>query len=108
MVIVWPATETELMPAPAIVIAPFKLLTEVTELPLVRQVGQVRSPDVALRTNGLEAETATVPDAFGIVRTLVLLVPILERSNWAFLVVSVESWKKVVLLSKVLLVKVWV
>lgn len=45
-------------------VSPFK---EVTPLPAIEQVGQLRSPVVEFNTNGPEALTAKVPLAFGIV-----------------------------------------
>lgn len=105
---VCPDTPTVLMPAPAMVIAPFKLLTEDTAFPVVKQFGHVRLPEVALSTNGLDAETAIVPEASGTVSVRVVLVLILDKSNCAFFVLSVESWRYVVVLSKVLFMNVWV
>lgn len=75
------------------------------EPPETRQVGQVRLPVVASRDKGLEADTAIVPEALGMVR--VRVVPLAIEESWKanFLVLSPSSWNKVVESVRVLLVK---
>ena len=60
-VMVDPATETVLMPPPAIVKAPVRLFTEVTTFDEAKQVGHEIVPVVLSRAIGEVAATATVP-----------------------------------------------
>lgn len=102
--------ETVLIPPPTIVRSPCSVFKELTKLPVevVRQVGQEMVPLVAFKLIGPLAATAMVPLWFGTVKVLVVPVDNPVRSNCAFFVLSVVSARYDVVLSNVLLVKVWV
>lgn len=76
-----------------------------SEPPLTKQVEHPISP-AAERVIGEEADTAMVPEAFGMVKVRVVPVVIPESWKVSFLVVSPSSAKSTEASVKVLLVKV--